>query len=84
LFGTALPVPAFGCGFGLGFAVRTGVGRCPWHGSVGDYGWMGITGCVFWVDPREQLYAILLMQSPAQLSRYLKLMRSFVYQAVVD
>jgi CubicO group peptidase (beta-lactamase class C family) len=84
LFGPWLPVPEYGSGFALGFAVRTAPGRAPWHGSVGDLGWMGSSGCVFWIDPKESLFAILLMQAPAQLERYAKLMRSLVYQAVAD
>jgi CubicO group peptidase (beta-lactamase class C family) len=35
LLGAILPSPELGAGFGLGFAVRTHVGRSPRHGSVG-------------------------------------------------
>ena len=84
LFGPFAPLPVFGSGFGLGFSVRTSLGRTPWHGSVGDFGWVGSSGCVFWVDPKEQLFAVLLMQAPTQLAPYFYRMRALVYQALVD
>jgi CubicO group peptidase (beta-lactamase class C family) len=32
------------------------------YGSAGMYGWTGIYGTVFWVDPKEQLVAIMMVQ----------------------
>jgi CubicO group peptidase (beta-lactamase class C family) len=83
-FGLVAPGPTFGYGFGLGFAVRTHTGRSPLHGSIGDYWWMGDSGCAFMIDPAEQLYAILLAQAPERLSANLVLLRGAVYQALVD
>ena len=54
-----------GYSFGLGFAIRTATGMAPFVGSVGEYRWLGYAGTVFWVDPRERLIAICMMQSPA-------------------
>jgi CubicO group peptidase (beta-lactamase class C family) len=31
-------------------------------GSVGMYGWSGIYGTVFWIDPKEKLVSILMVQ----------------------
>lgn len=84
LFGSLAPTPQLGLGFGLGFAVRTHAGRNPLPGSVGDYSWSGVTGTYFWIDPRLQLIAILLTQAPAQRMHYRYLMRTLVYQAIVD
>jgi CubicO group peptidase (beta-lactamase class C family) len=83
LFGALAPSPEFGLGFGLGFAVRTHVGRNPLPGSVGDFSWSGVTGTYFWIDPKQELVAILLMQAPAQRMHYRYLMRTLVYQAIV-
>jgi CubicO group peptidase (beta-lactamase class C family) len=80
-FGLVAPGPTFGYGFGLGFAVRTHTGRSPLYGSMGDYWWMGSSGSI---DPAEQLYAILLAQAPERLPANLVLLRSAVYQALVD
>jgi len=85
LFGPALPSSTYGYGFGLGFAVRTHVGRHPVHGSVGDFYWVGSTGTSFWIDPSEQLLAILMMQAPFQLMfPYYFRTRTLVYQALID
>lgn len=84
LFGALAPTPQLGLGFGLGFAVRTHPGRNPLPGSVGDFSWSGVTGTYFWIDPQRQLIAILLTQAPAQRLRYRYLMRTLVYQALVE
>lgn len=51
-----------GYGFGLGFRVRQDVGQSATLGSVGEYGWGGAYGTYFWVDPKEQLIGILMIQ----------------------
>ena len=62
LLGAAAPTAEMGQGFGLGFAVRKEQGRNPLPGSVGDYFWSGAWGTTFWIDPHEQLIAILMLQ----------------------
>ena len=51
-----------GYGFGLGFQVRTSTGEAGLPGSVGDYSWSGNAGTIFWIDPREDLIAIYMVQ----------------------
>jgi CubicO group peptidase (beta-lactamase class C family) len=84
LFGALAPMSELGIGFGLGFAVRTHVGRNPLPGSVGDFSWSGVTGTYFWIDPKQQLIAVLMMQAPMQRLHYRYLMRTLVYQAIVE
>lgn len=84
LFEALEPTPAMGQGFGLGVAVRVAEGRNPLPGSVGDFWWAGATGTYFWIDPREQLAAVLMLQAPADRLRYRYLMRQLVYQALVE
>jgi len=31
-------------------------------GSLGEYGWAGNAGTLFWIDPKEQLIAIYMVQ----------------------
>ena len=83
LFGALAPTPELGLGFGLGFAVRTHSGRNPLPGSIGDFFWSGVSGTYFWIDPKQQLIAILMMQAPMQRLHYRYLMRTMVYQAIV-
>jgi CubicO group peptidase (beta-lactamase class C family) len=77
------PSARMGQGFGLGFAVRTEQGRNPLPGSPNDYYWGGAYGTYFWHDPRERLYVVYMMQSPAARLRYRYLLRDLVYQALI-
>ncbi len=71
-----------GHGFGLGFAVRTQPGMSVMPGSVGLYFWGGIAGTTFWIDPAEDLYAMMLVQAPGQRDYYRALFRTLVYGAL--
>ncbi len=71
-----------GYGFGLGFAVRTHAGLAPQPGSPGQYFWSGIGGTSFFVDPAEDLFAILLTQAPGQRIYYRNVFRQLVYGAL--
>ena len=73
-----------GHGFGLGFAVRMAAGLSPVPGSVGLYYWGGIAGTTFFVDPAEDLYALLMIQAPNQRDYYRPLFRNLVYAALLD
>jgi CubicO group peptidase (beta-lactamase class C family) len=74
-----------GYGFGLGFAVRRQPGVASTVGSAGDYFWNGAFGTAFWVDPKEQLVVVLMMQAPGSLEirqQSRLLLSAFVYQAI--
>jgi CubicO group peptidase (beta-lactamase class C family) len=73
-----------GYGFGLGFAVRLQAGIAPVPGSIGQYFWGGLAGTTFWVDPAEQLFALMLIQAPGQRDYYRTLFRDLVYAAFAD
>lgn len=73
-----------GYGFGLGFAVRLHAGIAQVPGSVGQYYWGGLAGTTFWVDPAEQLFALMLIQGPGQREYYRVLFRDMVYAAFGD
>ncbi len=76
------PLMPPGHGFGLGFAVRTQAGVAPFPGSVGQFFWSGMAGTFFWIDPREDLFAVLMMQGPGQRQYIRSLVRDLVYAAV--
>jgi CubicO group peptidase (beta-lactamase class C family) len=73
-----------GYGFGLGFAVRRQDGVASFPGSAGDYYWEGLGGTSFWVDPREELHALIMVQAPGRREHYRRLMRQVVYGALLD
>ena len=82
MIGTGAPLPEYGQGFGLGFAVRKAMGMSPLPGSVGDYFWGGIYGTSFWVDPAEQMVVVFMLQAPEQRTHYRQLIRRLVYAAL--
>jgi CubicO group peptidase (beta-lactamase class C family) len=76
-----LPGPGFG--FGLGFAVRKDAGVSPYAGSVGEYNWGGAGGTYFWVDPKENMFVVFMMQSPKQRVPYRAVLKDMIYAAIV-
>ena len=73
-----------GHGFGLGFAVRLQAGITPVAGSAGAYYWGGMAGTTFWVDPAEDMHAVLMVQAPGQRDEVRALFRNLVYGAIGD
>ena len=64
--------------------MRTAAGRNPLPGSPGEFYWAGSRGTYFWVDPKERMWVVFMMQAPAQRRQYFQLVRELVYQAIVD
>jgi CubicO group peptidase (beta-lactamase class C family) len=50
-----------GYGFGLTFAVNLGPGKTGTVGSEGEYYWGGAAGTSFWIDPKEHMYGVFLI-----------------------
>ena len=74
-----------GLGFGLGFEVRTMTGEAALPGSVGEYGWAGNAGTLFWVDPKNDLTAIYMVQvSDPDRIALRNQFRSMVQAAIID
>jgi CubicO group peptidase (beta-lactamase class C family) len=63
LFGGQLGRPPRGLGFGLGVEVVLDPIQAGWRRSAGSYGWDGAFGTIFWVDSREQMIAVLMIQT---------------------
>jgi CubicO group peptidase (beta-lactamase class C family) len=70
--------------FGLGFAVRTEAGVSGLAGSPGDYTWGGAGGTYFWVDPKEKMFVIYMMQSPGKRVPFRIMLRDMVYAAMIE
>jgi CubicO group peptidase (beta-lactamase class C family) len=51
-----------GFGFGLTFAVDLGPGKAGTVGSPGEFYWGGAAGTSFWIDPKEKLIGVFLIQ----------------------
>lgn len=68
----------------LGFGVITNPARTPAISSMGEISWSGAAGTQFWIDPKEQLIAIALVQlyqAPWPLRLDLK---ATTYQAITE
>jgi CubicO group peptidase (beta-lactamase class C family) len=80
---TDLDPTSNGYGFGLTVAVRERAGTLM--GSLGDFHWNGAYGTLWWADPREQLTAVFMSQTPGlQRRRYRPLLNSLVYQTLTE
>src|SRR5580692_3840365 len=58
-----LPGRAKGRGFGLSVQVITDRGAANTPISNGSFGWDGAFGTHFWVDPKEKIVGILMIQT---------------------
>ncbi|MEE9187738.1 MAG: serine hydrolase domain-containing protein [Anaerolineales bacterium] len=77
--------PMLGMGFGLGFGVMLDTAQTGMMGSVGDHGWGGYAETFFWIDPQEEIIAILMSQyQPSQTYPIRKEFRTAVYQALIS
>ena len=71
-----------GKGFGLTVDVVLDAVEAQEPRSTGSFGWGGAFGTVFWVDPKEDLTAVLMVQTPGGTLR--ADFQNAVMQAVVD
>lgn len=77
--------PTTGLGFGLGVSVLLDLGKGQTLGSVGTYGWGGAANTNFWIDPREEMIGILMLQfMPSGTYPVTPDFRILAYQALVD
>lgn len=72
-----------GTGFGLGFRIRTDLGKNGLPGTEGEYGWGGAYHSQYWVDPKERLTVAYMIQLiPAGDVDDIGKLRALIYQAL--
>ena len=76
--------PGDGFGFGLGFGVRTDPGNAkpPPPGDLGELKWDGASGCYFVVDPKQDLFFVLLEQTPSERQKVQPMVKKLIYEAM--
>lgn len=73
-----------GYGYSLGTRVLMDVSKSGVSGSVGEFGWDGAFATYFWIDPKEELYGLLMVQhSPNGHYPIHPQFKQLTYQAMV-
>jgi CubicO group peptidase (beta-lactamase class C family) len=76
--------PGDGFGYGFGFGVRTGPGkdRPPAPGSLGELKWDSASGCYFVIDRRQDMFFVLMEQTPTERGRIQAAVKKLIYEAM--
>lgn len=79
-----LPGRARGRGFGLSVQVVSDPIAAGYRVSPGSYGWDGAFGTHFWVDPKEQVVGVLMVQTDNPNRQLDRDFENAVMQAIVE
>ncbi len=83
--GGPVVLPAMGNDFGLGFSIVTDLAETRATGSEGIYGWGGLAGTFFRIDPEEELIYIMMIQLvPNAHLKARARFQTMVYQALIE
>src|SRR5438552_9444211 len=76
--------PGDGFGMGLGLAVRTDPGNAkpPPPGSLGELKWDGAAGCYMVIDRKQDMFFVVLEQTPTERQRVQRTLKQLVYEAL--
>jgi CubicO group peptidase (beta-lactamase class C family) len=82
MFNGQLGRPAKGMGFGLSMAVVQDAVASGYRLSNGSFGWDGAFGTQVWIDPKEKMVSVLMIQT--QVSQVQRDFENAVMQAIVE
>jgi CubicO group peptidase (beta-lactamase class C family) len=76
--------PGDGFGFGLGFGVRTnpGLANPTPPGDLGELKWDGASGCYFVIDPKQDMFFVLLEETPSERQKIQPMVKKLIYEAM--
>lgn len=77
-------IPGGPGGFGLGFSVVMDLGQSGTLGSEGSFAWGGAAGTAFWIDPKEDLIGVYMIQNMPPRFPFGTIFKNLVYQAFDD
>lgn len=73
-----------GAGFGLGFGVVVNAPEAGVISSEGEYYWGGAAGTIFWIDPVEDLIAIVMIQHMNVQIPLRNTFKALTYGAIIE
>ena len=73
--------PGDGFGYGYGFAVRTGAGETKQPGSIGELKWDSLSGTYIGIDPKLDMFYLLMEQTDNARGPIRVAFRKLVYDA---
>jgi CubicO group peptidase (beta-lactamase class C family) len=76
--------PGDGFGFGYGFGIRTDPGNAvpPPPGMIGEIKWDGASGTYFVIDRSNDMFFILMENSPSERTRIQPALKRIIYDAL--
>jgi CubicO group peptidase (beta-lactamase class C family) len=76
--------PGDGFGFGLGFGVRTnpGLAKPTPPGDLGELKWDGASGCYFVIDRKQDMFFVLMEQTPSERQKIQPMVKKLIYEAM--
>ena len=76
--------PVTASAWGSGFAVRTDPGNAkpPPPGSLGELKWDGAAGCYMVIDRKQDMFFVVLEQTPTERQRIQRTLKQLVYEAL--
>jgi len=81
--GISAPWSENGMSFGLGVAVRVREHESI-EGGLGEFFWPGVSGCNFWVDPKNDLIVVFLTHAPLHRTTHRIELRDAIYGGMRD
>ncbi len=76
-------VPGPGYGVGFDFYVRVDTSNVDFPANLGEYGKGGAAGTMFWVDPKENVIAVLMLSTPTMGNHYRGVVQSMIYNSII-
>jgi CubicO group peptidase (beta-lactamase class C family) len=76
------PGDGFGFGYGFGIRVDPGFAMPPPPGSLGEFKWDGATGCYIVVDRAEDMFFVVMQDSPSGRMPVITGIKKIIYDAL--
>jgi len=76
------PGDGFGFGYGFGIRVDPGFAIPSPPGSLGEIKWDGATGCYIVVDPAEDMFFVVMQDSPSGRMPVITMVKRIIYDAL--